>query len=587
MCGITGYCGKEQASNIIISCLKRLEYRGYDSMGIATSSSYNSNNTITTVKEKGKISEITKKYDFSKLQGNRGIGHTRWATNGPVTQENSHPHISYDKKVHLVHNGIIENYQELRTVLEQEDIKCATDTDTEVIAHLIAMHIKKLPLQQAIHKTINLLEGSFAIVFLIEGFNHIFFAKKESPLIVGKSKGGMFIASDISAFIEHTKTVMYIEDEDYGYIDDAGITLWTNKSNPWHTVTWDVEQAKKGHYHHYMLKEIHEQKTTITKAILQPKDNLASIINCLQKGKGIFFVGCGTSYHAALSASYLFTHIAQKHVNVVIASEFSNYNEFLTSQTVMVAISQSGETADVLDAVKSAKLKGVTIIALTNVMGSTLTRVSDYTLFMNAGPEISVLSTKSYTSQLALLTLLAYGCNNNLETGKKLITYAQDFVAVILEKNTAIIKEIAQQLKSSKSLFIIGRDLAYPTVLEAALKIKEVSYIHAEGFPGGELKHGTIALIENGTPCIALLTKETERKTLNNAAEIKSRGGYIIGVSEKKNEIFDKWIELPYCEYATPIVSILPFQLLAYYLACAKNLDPDKPRNLAKSVTVK
>ncbi|MFT4343564.1 MAG: glutamine--fructose-6-phosphate transaminase (isomerizing) [Candidatus Woesearchaeota archaeon] len=598
MCGIVGYYGIREAQPLLLTCLKQLEYRGYDSAGIAisehNSQEPNTSKKITTIKSVGNIDTLVKE-NSQEVQGNKGIAHTRWATNGKVTKVNSHPHISYNKKVTIVHNGIIENYSELKEFLEKKNITSISETDTEIIANLFAYHLETSNVEKAIQTTLNKLKGSFAVVFLIKDEEGLFFAKRESPLVIGHGSHEMFLASDVPAFLEHTNIVTYIEDNQYGIITKKGAQIWSLGKTGVYTeehikkekIMWNLEEAKKGTYPHFMIKEIHEQEKTIKKAIMHPPHVIEKALSILKKAVGVFFVGCGTSYHAAVSASYLFTHIAKQHVNVVIASEFSNYHEFLTDKTVMVVLSQSGETADVLEAMKTAQEKGVKTIAITNVMGSTVMRLADHTLLMNAGPEISVLSTKSYTSQLSLLTYLAYACVGKKNEGIKQIMYAQNHVKTLIQENGSNIKKIAEKIHTAKSLFIIGRDLAYPTALEAALKIKEVSYIHAEGFPGGELKHGTIALIEKNTPCIVINTTATESRIQANADELKARGAYLIGVSETENDIYDEWIKIKDTGLSSPISIIIPFQLLAYYLALAKKCDPDKPRNLAKSVTVK
>ncbi|MCK5373397.1 MAG: SIS domain-containing protein, partial [Candidatus Aenigmarchaeota archaeon] len=352
---------------------------------------------------------------------------------------------------------------------------------------------------------------------------------------------------------------------------------------------WDVEQAKKGDFKHYMLKEISEQKETITKAIHQDDKVLQGIADTINESYGTFFIASGSSYNAALSASYTFSKIARKHINIVDSSEFPNYEHFLTPQTLMITVSQSGETADVLEAVKVAKKKGVKILSIVNVMGSSLMRNSDHTLLMNAGPEICVLSTKSYTSQLAILTLLAYACVGKLSEGKELLKGVAEHVGDLTDPKTLLNTiELASYMKDKEHLYVIGRGQSYSTALEAALKIKEVSYIHAEGFAGGTLKHGPIALIEEGTPCIVFVPNdETRKEILSNAMEIKSRGGYIIGVSDEENEIFDYFIKVPDVGHASPITDIIPIQVLSYYLAILRGCNPDRPRNLAKSVTVK
>jgi glucosamine--fructose-6-phosphate aminotransferase (isomerizing) len=418
--------------------------------------------------------------------------------------------------------------------------------------------------------------------------------RKGSPLVIGVADHGYFAASDIPAFLKHTKQVIYLYDYDLVVLDSSP-KIFNIKNGelikvdrPIHTIDWDAEKAKKGEFDHFMLKEICEQVETIQRAAAQKKEDVEEIVKEIEKARGIFLVGCGSSYHACLAASYLFSKISKKHVNVVLASEFPNYVDFLTKETLVIAVSQSGETYDVLEAVRAAKKKGSKVISIVNVMGSSLTRESDSFLLMNAGPEICVLSTKTYTSQLTLLTLLAYSLNGKFEEGKNKLKYLWNIIYNLTSATTrSMIKELAEKLKDKEHIFCIGRGLQYATALEAALKIKEVSYIHAEAFAGGELKHGTIALIENGTPCIVFVSEENEKEIISNAVEIKSRGGYIIGISPKNNEIFDFWIKVPEAGNENPIVQIIPIQVLAYQLALLRGCDPDYPRNLAKSVVVK
>ena len=587
MCGIVGYVGKETAAPLLIACAKNLEYRGYDSFGVAV---YDGSQ-VNLCKDVGQIASVEKKTSMKSLVGNIGIAHTRWATNGTVTKTNSHPHLSFDQKVYLVHNGIIENYQTLRTLLATYNIACSTETDSEVIAHLLAYHAQKTnSFLEALRTTLEVIEGSYALAILYNDDKRLYFARKDSPLVIGKSDSGFFIASDVPAFLHYAREVLFIEDGEYGYIGEVPKTYMAGKEvdKKYQHITWDVEQAKKGAYPHFMLKEIEEQQQTVLLSLKQDQNILDKAVSLLQHAYGTFFVGCGTSYHAGVTASYLFSHIAQKHVNTVIASEFRHYHDFLTDKTVMVALSQSGETADLIDAVKVAKSKGVKVIAIVNVMGSTLMRLSDVSILMHAGPEICVLSTKSYTSQLAILTTLAYALAGSPLEGKKLIEQtSKEIERLVQNVNDTDIEAIAEEIHTASSMFLIGRDLAYPSALEGALKIKEVSYIHAEGFPGGELKHGTIALIEQGTPCIVFVTEDTMQSINSNAAEIKARGGKIIGIGAHYNDIYDYFIKTEEMGYGNPLHMIVPVQLLAYHLAIKRGCDPDKPRNLAKSVTVR
>jgi glucosamine--fructose-6-phosphate aminotransferase (isomerizing) len=370
------------------------------------------------------------------------------------------------------------------------------------------------------------------------------------------------------------------------YSIENGVLLKVER--PVQSVEWDAEKARKGEFEHFMLKEIMEQVDTVQRAAAQDKKILEKIASEIKRARGVFLVGCGSSYHACLTASYVFSKVAREHVNVVLASEFPNYEHFLTNRTLIIAVSQSGETYDVLEAIRAGKKRGSKIISVVNVMGSSLARESDAFLLMHAGPEICVLSTKTYTSQIALLNLLAYTLAGRFEEGKRRLKYLWNVIYYLTSANTRNkIRKLAEKLMNEQHVFCIGRGLQYPTAMEAALKIKEASYIHAEAFAGGELKHGTIALVEEGTPCIVFISEENEKEILSNATEIKSRGGYIIGVSPKNYNALDFWIKVPECVTENPIVQIIPIQILAYQLAVLRGCDPDKPRNLAKSVTVK
>lgn len=590
MCGIIGYVGEKDAAPVILNGLKKLEYRGYDSAGIAISN----NENIDIKKDVGRVDKINEKLDFLGMSGNAGIGHTRWATHGGVTKKNAHPHISNNEKIIVIHNGIVENYQELKKELEKEGFKFSSETDTEVIPNMIELEMKKgKTFEDATMDTIKRLDGYYAILAMIEGKEKIVAARNGSPLVVGVGNDGNFIASDIPAFLEHTKRVMYIYDKDFVTIDknDIGFKLLKNGEKverPIHRVDWDLEQAQKGNFDHFMMKEISEQVETVKRATNQDKKTLFEIADEIKDSKDVFLVACGSSYHACLTASYMFSKIAKKHVHVILGSEFSNYEHFLTPETLVVAVSQSGETIDVLDAVKTARKRGCKIMSVVNVVGSSLHRTSDKSLMLNAGPEICVLSTKTYTAQLTVLSLLAYTIAGKYDEGKKKLEYLWNTTYNLTSANTRkYIKKLAEKLKDKNHIFTIGRSLQFPTALEAALKIKEVSYIHAEGFSGGELKHGTIALIEEGTPCIVFSSHENEKEILSNAMEIKARGGYIIGINSKNNEVFDFFIKVPDVELLNPITQIIPIQVLSYQLAILRGCDPDKPRNLAKSVTVK
>lgn len=591
MCGIIAYVGQKNCAPIILNGLRRLEYRGYDSAGVATVGS-----DLQIRKDVGRVDQINSKLDFESMPGTIGFGHTRWATHGGVTQKNAHPHVSNNGKIAVIHNGIVENFQELKRFLQQNGFTFYSDTDTEVIPNLIEYEMKNgKNFVEATKLALKKIEGYYAVLALNSGERKIVASRRGSPLVVGIGDKETFLASDIPAFLDSTKNVMYLYDYDFIVADDSGISQvfnlkeWKPVERKIYKIDWDIEQAKKGNFDHFMMKEIMEQVDTVERAMKQDEKALLEISNDFKQAKGIFFVAAGTAYHACLAASYIFSRIAKMHINVVLSSEFKNYTDFLNSNTLVVAISQSGETIDTIEAATIAKEKTCKVISVVNVVGSSLTRHADKTLLINAGPEIGVLATKSYTSQVALLALLAYATVGKISELKNKLNFLENVIYYLTSERTRIsIKELAEKLKNTNHIFAIGRGLQYATAMEAALKIKEVSYIHAEAFAGGELKHGTIALIEKGTPCIVFVSKENEKEIISNAIEIKSRGGYIIGISSENNPIFDFWLKVPEANsILTPICQIIPIQILAYQLAILKNLDPDHPRNLAKSVTVK
>lgn len=587
MCGIIGYMGHDRGPLIIERGLKSLEYRGYDSWGIA----FPEKDKIKVIKRVGKLQG--KDFESLKdLKANICIGHSRWATHGSVNETNAHPHLSNNGQIAVAHNGIIENFQDLKYFLQREGYIFKSDTDTEVIPVLIEYYMQSQIFEEATKSALERLHGSYAVVVINVKENKLIGARKNSPLVLGIGDNEFYLASDVPAFLENTNKVVFLEDNEFVTINDNNfhiINLETKEEviPEIKIIEWNLEQAKLGDFDHFMIKEINEQKFTIKRAVEQDPHLIKQVTDMINNAYGVFLVGCGTSYHACVSASYLFSTIAKKHVNVVLASEFRNYEHFLTPKTLIIAVSQSGETADLLDAVKFSRKHHCNIISITNVVGSTLTRISDLTILMNAGPEICVLSTKSYTSELAILMLLAYSCADKLKEGKELIEKVSKSIDSLIYENVDQFKKLIPKMKDSNNIFLIGRGLAYPSALEGALKIKEVSYIHAEGFAGGELKHGTIALIEDGVPVIVLCTNETRELIISNAMEVKARGAYTIGVGSINNEAFDFFVKVPDFGNANPIIMIIPIQILAYYLALSKECDPDKPRNLAKSVTVK
>ncbi len=581
MCGIIGYKGNRNARDIVINGLKTLEYRGYDSWGIAE------------ITQKGmfllkKVGEIGKFTDLESIpESHLAIGHTRWATHGGVSEKNAHPHTSCDGNIAIVHNGIIENHQEIRKDLTAKGHTFKSDTDSEVIAHLIEEEMKDKEFDSAFLSAVGRLNGSFAIV-AIHTSGEMAAARRFSPLVVGIGDNEFFVSSDPIAFARYTNKVVYLNDGEAVFFDgDYRVTDFSGNiiNKQPEEMKIDITGTDKGSYPHFMLKEIDEQPMAISAIANYPKEALDKAVEIINSAYGVFFVAAGSSYHAALTASYVFSKIAKRHINVVLASEFPYYKDFLTNRTLVIPISQSGETADVLDAVRAAKEKRAKIMAIVNVHGSTLARLADWVFDIRAGPEIGVAATKSFTNQLALLILMAYASVGREDEARQLLVSTSTKMSEILSSKE-VFKLLADDLDKD-NIYIIGRGANYPIALEGALKIKEVSYVHAEGFPGGEIKHGTIALIENGTPVIVLAPEdETKEDIISNAMELKARGAFLLGISKEEN-IFDTNVEIPYLGEFTPILEVLPMQLLAYYLAVKRGVNPDKPRNLAKSVTVK
>jgi len=584
MCGIIGYKGDKNATEIVVNGLKKLEYRGYDSWGIALKT-----DKIELIKKVGKIGRFS---DQSKLKKSHvAIGHTRWATHGGVTEENSHPHISCDGKIVVAHNGIIENFQEIKKELEQNH-KFLSETDTEVIPHLIEENIN-LGFEEAVKKAVSKIKGRYAILVMNSDSEKLIAVRRGSPLIVGVKNGEKFIASDIPAFLEHTKDVMYLDDNEMVVIDDKveffNLKDGSKVDKRIITIDWDAKQAEKGDHPYFIIKEIKEQKDTIARAINQNDEDIMTVAKEINNAYGTFFTGCGTTGKVCRIGEYIFSRVAQKHVNFTVSSEFPHYHHFLTNKTLIIAVSQSGETADVMEAVEVVKKKGGKVISLVNAIGSSLQRASDYTLMVNAGPEKAVASTKVTTAQIAIITLLAYASVGKLKEGKRLLMEAASGVNDLLNpRYESHVVKLAEKLKDTKSIYILGRSLNYPVAQEAAIKIMELSYIHAQGFAGGEMKHGPLALIEKNTPVVVLVANdESKQEMLSNAMEAKSRGAYIVGVSPENNDIFDYWLKVPDAGNASPIVNIVPIQILSYHLALLRGCDPDYCRNLAKSCTVK
>ncbi len=587
MCGIFGYLGKrDNALELVIKGLQKLEYRGYDSWGVTT----DLNGELFCKKKVGKISEANLD-DFTDKKATIAMGHTRWATHGGVTDANAHPHFDPDRQISVVHNGIIENFQEIKDELGAENF--VSETDTEVIAHLIAKYRKNHPFKEAVLKAVQRFEGRFAIVVLNVGENYLIAARRGSPLIVGIGEDEYFLASDIPAFLEYTQNVNYLDDNEMVIVDGGVEFLNLETGEPIKkrlvNIDWKAESAEKGEFDHFMLKEIMEQKDTILRAINQEEDDIMHIAQQIKNSRGCFLSGCGTAGKVCMAGEYFFSMIANRHVNFAPSSEFPIYHHFLRPESLLIVISQSGETADVLEAMEVAKSKGAKVLSLVNVEGSTIARQSDFSIHIKAGPEKAVASTKAATSQMALMLLIATAMRGELQEGRRVLADVGSKINDMLNPRfLTYIKTVAEQLKDHENAYIIGKAENYPMALEAAIKIQEVSYIHAEGFAAGELKHGPIALIAKGTPCISLVANDEVRQdVINNTMELKARGAHIIGISPEKHDVFDEWIKVPDVGVASPLVNIVPIQLLAYYLAVQRGLDPDMPRNLAKSVTVK
>lgn len=592
MCGIVGYIGKKNGAEVVVDGLKRLEYRGYDSWGLAAKK----NNKIISHKQVGKIGGFDLKKDLPKFSGTTCIGHTRWATHGGVTKANSHPHFSCDKKIAVVHNGIVENYQRLKEVLQKKGHKFVSQTDTEVIAHLIEQELKSKKFTEAVRSALKKVEGSFAVAIINEKENKMIGARKGSPLVLGIGKGEFVLGSDVPAFLKYTDKVVFLDENGIVEIDGRRSTYHITDIKSGKTIkpkvtkiTWSLAEAEKGGHPHFMIKEMLEQPQVIEKTIGIDERELKTAAQMIKRAKNIYVVACGTALHAGIYGSYLLSTQNNLMLQPISAGEFPYFGHLIKKDDLVITVSQSGETADVLEAVRSAHKSGAKVLALVNVLGSSLMRMADYSLLTKAGPEICVLSTKAYTSQLAMFAMLAGTLSGNLRQIKKDLEKAKEDVAKILQKqNLEKIKKTAKKLSNADNIYALGRGINFPNALESCLKIKEVSYIHAEGFAGGDLKHGPIALIEKSVPVLVFATDdESEPEIISNATEVKARGAEVIGFSYRNNQVFDQYFPIAKNGLIAPLASIVYPQLMAYYIALEKKLDPDKPRNLAKSVTVK
>lgn len=588
MCGVFGYIGpRKNAAEIVLSGLKDLEYRGYDSWGVAVCSG----DKIYVKKKTGKIGQA----NVSNLPvSGFGLGHTRWATHGGVTDVNSHPHLDCMGKIAVIHNGIIENYEQLKKELIASGHKFISDTDSEVFAHLVEKYLAKNSLLESVNKAFKKIEGLNAVVAMDTKEDKFVAARVGSPLVIGIGKKENFIASDPSALLQYTKKVHYLEDNEIAEISKDNIRCFNLKngkkiSPKIVSLNWSNETSGKGKFESYMLKEIFEQPKIISEICVSSVGAVTKLASLIKRSFGSYLIGCGTAGYAAIAGSYLFSKIAGKHINSAVGSEFGYELDFLTPKSLVIALSQSGETMDTLEAVKKVKAKKAKVAALVNVFGSSLYREADYKILLNAGPEKAVASTKAFTAKLSYLILLAYALAGKLKEGQKVLDKVVVSVNTILKpQSVQKIKLIADLLAAKDHVYVVGRGLSYPTSLETALKIKEISYIHAEGLAAGELKHGPLALIEKGTMCIVFLPDdETYGANLAGAMELKARGGVIIGISFIPHEIFDYFIPVKDCKEGAIIPNVVVGQLLAYYAAKKRGLDPDMPRNLAKSVTVK
>ena len=614
MCGIVGYIGNKKAKSILINGLLRLEYRGYDSAGIATIEDSN----ISVVKNKGRVAELDKVPGINNLEGTIGIAHTRWATHGKPSTENSHPHTDMNKQIAVVHNGIIENYSELREFLQKNGYTFYSQTDTEVIPNLIDYYYKKetesdkeQKLLKAVHNACQDLKGSYALEIISSLLpDKMIVVRKDSPLVIGKTESENYISSDIPAILSYTKDFYLLNDNEYVVLSKTSAEFYDKDlkkfNKPLENINWNASAAEKEGYADFMLKEIFEQPRSIRETIGSrlTEDGTCNIENLeftkeyLQSLNRIYIVACGTAMHAGLAGKAIIEKYCNVPTEVDIASEFRYRDPLINEKTLVIFISQSGETADTIAALKLSKSKGAKTLAISNVIGSSITREADYTIYTHAGPEIAVASTKAYTSQVVLLAILAIYFAKVLDN-KAYESEIKNLAKEILElpskleevlKNTKPIKKFAKKVYTEKDMFFLGRGVDYTAALEGSLKLKEISYIHSEAYAAGELKHGPIALIENGVTVVGIMTdKHLVEKTISNVQEVITRGAktLIITNQDLGDHKFDNVITVPDTNpLISPILSIVPLQLFSYYISKEKGLDVDKPRNLAKSVTV-
>jgi len=586
MCSIIGYYGNEIAAPIIVKGLKRMEYRGYDSVGVATES----NHQIELKKGTGKVNEVNSKIQLDSLPGKIGIGHTRWATHGKVTDFNAHPHPSNSGKIAIVHNGIIENFEELKKQLQDEGYNFKSETDSEIIANLLQKHYEVTKdVKETILKTVSEIKGHYAFVAMFEN-GELAAARFHEPLIIGVGQNDFFLSSDVLGFIEFTDDAIYLENGNFVILSENKFQIldFQGKQAKYGItkVSKEFGDAYKGDYAHFTLKEIYEQPETIFKAGEKTLDAIEKTADYIKHAKNIYVTGSGTSYNSALIAKQILSKYVKIKADPIMSSELQFSPDSIEENSIIIAISQSGESADVLEAVKIGKQANCKIIGIVNLMTSSLAREADIVIGMNCGPEIGVAATKSFTSQLVILYKIVQKLSND-EITINFENFSKSIFKIL--EDTTKIQEIAKDLKEVSDIYILGRGINYPIAIESALKLKELTYIHAEGIAGGELKHGPLALMDSNVFVIIINPNDmTYSDTLTSAREIKARGAKIIGVSDIESDVYDYWIEMPKIdEVLYPISEIIPIQLLSYYAALEKNIDPDYLRNLAKSVTVK
>jgi len=608
MCGIVGYIGKREALPILMDGLKRLEYRGYDSAGFSVANG----DRIVTEKAVGKVAELENKINEKDIPGNLGIAHTRWATHGKPSERNAHPHRDCSKKIFLVHNGIIENYKELKHDLEKAGHKFSSETDTEVLAHLIEEYSKQVPFEEAVWRTLAHVRGTYGLAIIDrENPQKLIIARNGSPLVLGVMDDGYVIASDVAPIVRYTDRVIYLDDGEMAEVtgQSCKITNFKRKKvkKEISKIDWSVEEAEKKGYPHFMLKEIMEQPEAVENSIrgrlvvgegIAKLGGLRDVSERLRRLKRLVIVSCGTSYYAGLVGKYMLEEYAGVRTDVEHASEFRYRKPLLDENTAVLAISQSGETADTLAAIREAKNKGAITLGIVNVVGSTIARETDAGVYNHAGPEIGVASTKVFTSQLSILALLTLFLGRQREMsfvmGKRIAEELAEIPKLMKSvlNQADEIKKVAEKYSKYSNFLYLGRKYNYPIAMEGALKIKEISYVHAEGYPFGEMKHGPIALIDKNFPTMAIATKDSVyEKTLSGIQEVKARSGKVIAIATKGDREIQKMVDdviyIPKTlEMLTPLLSVVPLQLFAYHFAVGKGLDVDKPRNLAKSVTV-